>query len=138
MYDACFSTLTLERNGTVDVVATGDVSRKCGPIGANTLAFRVFVECPDTCLDDDGFVIDHNELQAYFDRTWGKVTDFPSCERIAKQAIRELHDLMVEKGSHPCRIEVTVAAFGQAGITAHWPARSRAGLTQPLPQPQEA
>jgi hypothetical protein len=120
---APFATLRLERNGTVDVVASGDRSRKCGPPEANTLSFKVCVECADTALGHDDFVIDHNELQAYFDRTWSRVVDFPSCERIAVKSIRDIHGIMCERGTKPCAIEVTVAAFGQAGITAHWPAR---------------
>lgn len=130
---APFATLRLERNGDWIVTASGDRSRKCGPPAENHMAYRVFVECPDDALDADGFVIDHNEIQAYFERTFGHVVDFPSCERIAVKAIRDLHELMVSRGSRPCGIEVTVAAFGAAGITAHWPARTRTGDQRPLP-----
>lgn len=136
MPNAAFATLKLERNGFIDVVATGDASRKCGPPGANRLSYRVFVECPDDSLDQDGFLIDHNDLGKYFDEVWSKLIDFPSCERIAAKACRDIHDLMIERGSRPCGIEVTVAAFGQAGITATWPARVTVGSIERL-LPQE-
>lgn len=126
------SSLTLERNGSVTVVASGDRSRKCGAPELDTIAYRVLIECPDDALDENDFIVDHRDVAEYFQRTYGFVGTFPSCERIAANSCRDLHDLMVARGSRPCRIEVTVAAMKQptdriAGITARWPASAPAG-----------
>jgi hypothetical protein len=115
-----FCTLCLERNGTVEVRAR-DTSVKCGPPGANVLTYRVLVTAGDHCVDGAGFLIDHNDIAAYFERTYSVVHVFPSCELIAAQAIRDLHQIMSDRGCDVCSLEVSIAAFGQAGVTARWP-----------------
>jgi hypothetical protein len=111
---------TLERNGEVDVVAV-DPSRKCGPLGANTISYKFLVTCRRK-FDADGFIIDHERIADYMTRTFGRVDVFPSCELIADRACRDVWTLLKSHGAEPIKMTVTVAAFGMAGVTAEFPA----------------
>lgn len=111
-------TLEMKTIGKFDVDAR-DVSKKCGPVGANTIQWELDALCGND-LDANGFLIDYRHIDAWMAETFGGKRDvFPSCEIIARDAAAGLFRLFLDNGSRPICVSVTARAFGQNGITAH-------------------
>jgi hypothetical protein len=109
--------LLLTRAGYFDIgQVDGDDSNQCGSRGERRIRYHVAIVSPPDHLNSHGFVLDNNDVQAYFDRTYSHVTDLPSCERIAMQAC---HDLASIAGC-VVNVEVTIGGTPQAGLTAFW------------------
>src|SRR5690348_4823989 len=82
--------LYMKRTGTFTVGSAGDDQNQCGQRGSRTLQYRVVIEGDCLKLTPQGFIIDNNDIQSYFDQKYGgHVGEFVSCERIAMQAVRD-------------------------------------------------
>lgn len=116
--------LTLTRKGSFTVGECHDDTTQCGMRGSRNLHYSVAITSTERQLDSQGFIIDNNEIQRYFDEQYRKVARFLSCEEIACAACEGLKKLV---GSRRCRsIAVTIAPYGTpAGLTAEWSASPR-------------
>lgn len=112
--------LTIDRTGTFAVHFRGSNATQCGATGTRVLHYRVRIGCDERHLNPNGFIIDNNDIQAYFDRVYNGVQDFESCERIAARACRDFHTMLDETGVEPQFIKVTVSGSPAAGLTAVW------------------
>jgi hypothetical protein len=93
--------LTLKREGQFHLEVYGN--NHCSPQdGGNIMRFKVAIECYAT--DDRGFVYAQEALQEYFDDLGD--TDL-SCENLAAQCARELHEEITES-LHDDNLRVTV------------------------------
>jgi hypothetical protein len=87
--------ITLHRTGDFLVNDKAEDSTQCGfTRGSRQVFFDVSIESDTEMLDGNGFVLDNNEVQHYFEREYAHVTVFQSCERIALKAIDDLRALM--------------------------------------------
>lgn len=87
--------LTLHRTGDFLVNDKAEDSTQCGfTRGSRQVFFDVMIESDSQMLDGNGFVLDNNEVQHYFEREYAHVTEFHSCERIALKAIDDLREIM--------------------------------------------
>ena len=112
--------LTIERTGTFAVHWSGSNASQCGIAGTRVLHYTVRIGCGEQHLNPHGFIIDNNDIHAYFDRTYQGVRDFESCERIAAKACKDFHATLDESGVEPTFIEVTISGNPAAGLTASW------------------
>lgn len=87
---------TVERTGqfpfTMGSNNYGSNGDQCGLIGQSVLNYRVRAQKED--LDYRGFVVDHADVDRYFQTKWLNFvdTDAPSCELISKRAVEDLYD----------------------------------------------
>lgn len=110
--------LLMRRVGQFDVYWTHDNTTQCGQAGTERLAYDVRIEANDRCLDENGFIIDNNDIDGYFKRKYRRVRKFESCEKIAMVACEEIRAML---GDKPFRsIEVTIAGSKMARLTAKW------------------
>lgn len=109
----------METTGRFDVVSAGDISARCGLLGsAMSIAFKVVIASSPAHLDDNGFIIDWQEIHEYFADTYREVAVFPSCERIACRACTDIAAMLGEKCNS---IEVTIGSGKHAaGMKARW------------------
>jgi len=109
--------MTLERNGSFMVNDKAEDHAQCGfRRGDRQVFFEVVIESDSACLDENGFILDNNEVQHYFDRTYSDVEVFQSCESIAIRAIDDLREIMGY--DRVFSIRCTIKPGTHAGITA--------------------
>lgn len=110
--------ITLHRTGSFTFDNPNvDFTNQCGfKLGDRQVWFDVLIESDSEHLDENGFVLDNNAVQAYFVEKYNNALVFPSCERIAIAAISDLCDIM---GKDRCRaISVEIKPGDYAGIRA--------------------
>lgn len=120
-------TVSLNREGSFHVNCVGDDSTQCGIRGSTrTLFYKVFIRGREDCLTPEGFIIDNNDVQKYFEETYQHcdVETFPSCETMACRAVRSFHGMFGQgqlanvKVNH---IRVSISGNPQAvNPTAEW------------------
>jgi hypothetical protein len=109
--------MTLHRTGSFVVNDTAEDHAQCGfRRGDRQVWYDVSIESDSSMLDSDGFVLDNNAVQHYFDDTYATVTEFQSCERIAIRAILDLCRLMGPQRCHMISVEIKPGDY--AGIKA--------------------
>jgi len=87
--------LSLHRTGSFLVNDSAEDHAQCGfRRGDRQLWYDVLIESDSAFLDGDGFVLDNNAVQHYFDRQYADVEVFVSCEKIACKAIEDLAQIM--------------------------------------------
>lgn len=113
--------LKLVVRGNFHVHHEHDADDRCGPKGATRqMDYTVTVKSIPALLDEQGFMIDWQDVRNYFNRTYATVGHFPSCEQIACQAVRDIGNLLPGKLSY---VSVTVGFHGgPAEMTAEWQA----------------
>lgn len=118
--------LTLARSGKFTVGGDSiNAQFQCGLPGQREFRYHVTIIGSADCLTREGFVVNNQLIQQYFDWRFGTVTELPSCERIA---IRACEDLAVIIGDGVQKIEVTLDGTPQAGLTAFWTREDGAGV----------
>lgn len=110
-----------ERTGSFSVNASKDRTLKCGPIDENTMVYTVVLTTTCDQLDARGFIVDHQDIHAYFKHTFSDVEVFPSCELIAMKALRDLC-AMVRKSCNLTGMMVKITPINApAGMSIQWP-----------------
>lgn len=109
--------LLLTRGGFFEVAASGvEDEHRCGKRGDDRIHYHVAVVGDPSRLTPEGFVLDHNKIQRYFETAYAGAVSLPSCEHMAMQACEALAKLI----GCPVRLEVTVGGTPQSGLTAFW------------------
>ena len=98
----------LKKKGTftAPLAGAGNPGR-CGTSTNVNFAYEVKIRVNTSSLDDNDFVMDHNQIQAYFNALMSKRTVIPSCEMLALQALRHFYDMLPTKMQY---IEVDIVA----------------------------
>lgn len=100
---------TLRRKGEFDAHLKGDLH--CGmkkPF--NRFQYEVEISVEDKGLDAQGFVLDNQAIQEYFDTTYADKPTIRSCEAMAKAATLDFRRMLGLRAKH-C-VEVCVRIFG--------------------------
>ncbi len=86
--------ITLRRTGIFTVADECDDSNQCGmKRGQRKLDYEVEIITHSGALDDRGFVMENGDIQRYFDKTYGNIRKFDSCEWIAVRAVLDLREI---------------------------------------------
>lgn len=115
-------TVTLDTHGSWRVEHESDGHDRCGPKGVTReLDYRVKVSGAPALLDDQGFLIDWQDIRRYFIQKFTRLGHFPSCEQIAVHAVRDIATDMLK--GRCSAVEVTIGFHGGAAeLTAKWEA----------------
>ena len=94
---------------------------KCGPETAQPIyEYTCTVECLPS-LDPNGFVLDNQDIHAYFVKTYGtKPLPAVSCERMAIHAVKTLVRKCISISLAVTRISVSVSGTKGAWLTAEF------------------
>lgn len=110
--------LVLERRGRFSVTAYPGAAQ-CGHVGLTHFAYSCRVTSSSKYLSRQGFVIDNQAIQAYFDGRYSDARSaLPSCEMIALGACHDIAQL-VGKGALEVKVAISMID-GPARITATW------------------
>lgn len=114
--------VTLDTHGSWHVEHESDGHDRCGPKDATrVLDYRVKVSGAPALLDDQGFLIDWQDIRRYFVTNYTNLGHFPSCEQIAVHAVRDIATGMLR--GRCSAVEVTIGFHGGAAdLTARWDA----------------
>jgi hypothetical protein len=111
------ATLTLTRRGTFTVEHVGDDTTQCGRLGTRKFFFRVEIDCPETGLDAQGFMVDQFDVLRLMRTRYRRVAHLKSCEGLALDAARAL----LARCPMATEVRATVGAGRFAFMTARVP-----------------
>ena len=113
--------LSLERGGRFVALRMRPNAHKCAAMRTKVYQYFVRVEATDEKLTAEGFVINNEEVQNYFDARFGRRApewDAMSCEMLALTAAREMCAKLLSEGivvhSVLCRIKGSNGAWIEA------------------------
>lgn len=111
--------IEMELTGLFAIERVGDESKRCGLLGSpRTLQYKVLIISSPSHLNEQGFIIDWQEIKAYFAEAYRELDVFPSCEMIACQACTHIVEML---GARCTSIEVTIGSGKRAaGMKARW------------------
>jgi len=112
--------LRMRREGEF-VANWSDVHTGCGTpkLGPNVYRYVCEIESTRESLDENGFILDNMEVDAYFQSVYSARVPAKSCERIAINAVEHIRRMLRD----PLRVAVTIYGSPQAGLTAEWQAQ---------------
>ena len=110
--------LTLNRTG--NFIGTRSTKTQCGIEGSVNYHYSVAVTCLELDVDPTtGFLFDNKIVDDYFvDKYMKRKDECPSCERMAAEAARYLHDMLLNNGITARQIRVDVGGSPQAFMRA--------------------
>lgn len=127
--------LILERAGTFRAINMIDTATKCGAMAMNSYNYRVKIQAKPKPLTPQGYVINNEEIQNFFDERFGEKAK-PwmafSCENMARVSCEELGALLQNRKIKIKLILVTLEGSNGALITAEWQPKFLAPLTRIL------
>jgi hypothetical protein len=114
--------VALERGGRFKTPNMKLTPSKCGAMRMTVYEYFVRVTAFDTKLTAEGFILNNEQVQGYFDHKWGKDQLNPweaiSCELMALTAAKELCKIILAEGvsvhSVLCRIKGSNGAWIEA------------------------
>jgi hypothetical protein len=115
--------LEITRGGKFFAKHMINTSKKCGAMSNRSYEYFVRICATDHKLTPEGFIINNEYIQEFFNRRFGKLArpyHAKSCEHLAIQAARELAYL-VKLGGVVCQmVEVTIRGSNGARIMYRW------------------
>jgi hypothetical protein len=75
------------------------------------------IDCPQ------GWLLDNNDVPAYFQETYRRVREFKSCEFIASRAVDAFRRKCQEYRARPSYIRVAVSGIEHSEIACEWHSR---------------
>jgi hypothetical protein len=116
-------TITIEREGSFSARVTHSRAKQCGSYGTDVFRFRVKITGKVNRLNKNGWLLDNNDIPAYFKRVYSKgVRDLLSCERVVQDACIAFATFCHQNGSIPEKIEVGIQGIAGSWITCTWEA----------------
>lgn len=117
-------TITIRRSGAFVVEWAGNSKAQCGYHGEKQLTFDVTVagrevDCPQ------GWLVDNNDIPAYFTKTCSRIRTFRSCEDIASRAVDAFRAQCATYGAKPNYVRVAVSGIENSEIAVEWKPRER-------------
>jgi hypothetical protein len=102
---------------------SGNSKAQCGYHGEKQLTYDVTIigreiDCPQ------GWLVDNNDIPAYFVKTYSRVRTFRSCEEIASRACDDFRKQCSVYGARPSYIRVAVSGIENSEIACEWRSRT--------------
>lgn len=111
---------TIHRKGTFRIPPALQSKNQCGkPAHDGDYFYSVSITINSTQLDINSFIIDHWDIDSYF-QGLGRKHPMPSCEVATLRAIDYLVTLFKRRGIVPVRVIVAVGASEFARIESEW------------------
>lgn len=113
--------VSLERNGQFRAVSMIPNPCKCAAMRTRNYKYFVRINATDTHLTKEGFVMNNETIQVYFDNRFGKLAkpwDAVSCERMAITAAKELCNLLLQQNVSLENVIVRIKGSNGAWIEA--------------------
>lgn len=123
--------LSLERKGSFSAATMIDNPHKCGAMLNRDYNYRVRMTAKSTRLTPEGYLLNNEHVQEYFDSTFGEKAqpwEAISCERLAIACCEGLAELVRKYGIDLLMIEVAIEGSNGAIITASWPGQASAAV----------
>jgi len=116
--------LSLERSGQFDA-STSMIpnNHKCAAMDTTTYHYTVRIETDGDKLTPEGYLINNELIQAYFDHRFGLAAnkwDAISCELMAITSCRELAEQIEQSGIPVQCVECSITGSNGAKIDAKW------------------
>lgn len=113
--------LTIKRSGSFEVGWTHHKAQ-CGYYGERHMTYSVEIRGRETDCPG-GWLVDNNDIPAYFETTYRKVRVFQSCESIASRAVDSFRAKCKEYATTPFYIRVAVSGIEHSEIACEWHSR---------------
>jgi hypothetical protein len=113
-------TMTLERTGQFAVTWTESNENQCGLHGTQILTYRVKITSDTSNLNTQGFIVDNDKIQHYFDTRYKNVKEFGSCEHLAMIACKDLRLLCTKDGAIVKAVDVEISGAPHSKLTCSW------------------
>lgn len=113
--------ITIRRAGSFEVGWTTHKAQ-CGYYGERHMTYSVEVRGKETDCPR-GWLLDNNDIPAYFDGAYSKVRVFQSCESIASRAVDAFRVLCRKYDAKPSYIRVAVSGIEHSEIACEWQSR---------------
>lgn len=119
--------LQIQRVGRFRVNFKGPNTNQCGQKNVTReLRYKVEITGDDTVLDQQGFIIDNNDIDRYFQEKYGVEDgfEFQSCENIAQEACKAFRGRLGHRRGLK-KICVTVSGSDVASLSATWKRKTK-------------
>lgn len=113
--------LTIKRAGSFEV-GWSTHKAQCGYYGERHMTYSVEIRGRETDCPN-GWLVDNNDIPAYFTGTYSKVRVFQSCETIASRAVDAFRAKCKEYAARPFYIRVAVSGIAHSEIACEWQSR---------------
>lgn len=113
--------IELTRGGKFHATTMKDTPTKCGAMRNRSYAYAVRIEARDVHLSPEGFLLNNELVQEYFDTRFGHKApkwEAFSCENMARTAASELCDQLLKSGIVVICVEVSLTGSNGAVIKA--------------------
>lgn len=116
--------ISLVRGGSFHADKMIPNAHKCAAMHTKIYRYEVTIEARATRLTPEGYVINNERVQGYFDERWGQLAPEPwqaiSCENLALTSAREIaHRLKQDEIEVTC-VRCMIVGSNGAKITATW------------------
>jgi hypothetical protein len=115
--------INLERAGKFHASTMHPNPHKCAAMRTRTYQYHVRIEASDKVLTPEGFLINNERLQEYFDSRFGHKApkwEAISCEHMALAAAQELSQIMLNDGIDVQCVECRILGSNGATIEGIW------------------
>ena len=115
--------INLERSGKFHAATMVPNPHKCAAMRTRTYQYHVRIEASDKTLTPEGFLINNERLQEYFDTRFGHKApkwDAISCEHMALTSASELSQIMLNEGIDVQCVECRILGSNGATIKGIW------------------
>jgi hypothetical protein len=113
--------VSLERSGQFHARNMVPTPCKCASMRTKNYSYFVRINANDSHLSREGFVLNNEEIQTYFDRRFGKLAaswQGISCELMALASARELCQMLLREGIALYSVVVRIKGSNGAWIEA--------------------
>jgi hypothetical protein len=113
--------VSLERSGQFHAVNMVPTPCKCASMRTKVYSYFVRINASDSHLSREGFVLNNEEIQTYFDSRFGKnaaTWQGISCERMALASARELCQMLLRESVSLTNVIVRIKGSNGAWIEA--------------------
>jgi hypothetical protein len=113
--------ISLERAGRFHAVGMKPNGHKCASMRTRTYPYFLKIDATDERLTKEGFVINNESIQSYFDKRWGVeagVWDAVSCEVLAITSAKEICAMLLKQGVSVQRVLCRIRGSNNAWVEA--------------------
>jgi hypothetical protein len=116
--------ISLTRAGSFHADKMVPNGHKCAAMHTKIYRYEVSIQATAVRLTPEGYVINNERVQGYFDERWGQLAPQPwdaiSCENLALTSAREIGTELVAQGIEVICVNCMIEGSNGARITAKW------------------
>lgn len=116
--------ISLVRGGSFHADKMVPNAHKCAAMHTKVYRYEVSIRAEAVKLSPEGYVINNERVQAYFDTRWGQLAPKPwdavSCENLALTSAREIGRMLHSEGIECLEVRCMIEGSNGARITATW------------------